>query len=141
MDVSDIFYFFRLGEERGSPRRQDGGGGSFFIENPRRGGGGFQEGPEGVSGESGNFWGGWGGLDFFFPGPNCPSNILDVPPWSNSVHTRCIVKTSGFTRGTCKNHGFFIKFKGLLVDPEKIKKLRKIARKVDFSEPLLLQCT
>ena len=30
----------------------------------------------------------------------------------NSVHTRCIVKTSGFTTGVCKNRGFFIKFKG-----------------------------
>ena len=26
---------------------------------------------------------------------------------SNSVHTRCIVKTSGFTRGVCKNRGFY----------------------------------
>ena len=25
----------------------------------------------------------------------------------NSVHTRCIVKTSGFTRGVCKNPGFY----------------------------------
>ena len=25
----------------------------------------------------------------------------------NSVHTRCIVKTSGFTRGVCKNRGFY----------------------------------
>ena len=33
----------------------------------------------------------------------------------NSVHTRCIVKTSGFTRGVCKNRGF-IKFKGFLVE-------------------------
>ena len=24
-----------------------------------------------------------------------------------SVHTRCIVKTSGFTRSVCKNRGFF----------------------------------
>ena len=24
----------------------------------------------------------------------------------NSVHTRCIVKTSGFTTGVCKNRGF-----------------------------------
>ena len=32
----------------------------------------------------------------------------------NSVHTRCIVKTGGFTRGVCKNQGF-IKFKGFLV--------------------------
>ena len=33
----------------------------------------------------------------------------------NSVHTRCIVKTSGFTRGVCKNRDF-IKFKGFLVE-------------------------
>ena len=25
----------------------------------------------------------------------------------NSVHTRCIVKTGGFTRGVCKNQGFY----------------------------------
>ena len=25
----------------------------------------------------------------------------------NSVHTRCIVKTSGFTRGVCKSPGFY----------------------------------
>ena len=25
----------------------------------------------------------------------------------NSVHTRCIVKTSGFTRGVCQNQGFY----------------------------------
>ena len=34
----------------------------------------------------------------------------------NSVHTRCVVKTSGFTRGVCKNLGFFIEFKGFLVE-------------------------
>ena len=33
----------------------------------------------------------------------------------NSIHTRCIVKTSGFTRGVCKNRRF-IKFKGFLVE-------------------------
>ena len=44
--------------------------------------------------------------------------------------------------------GDFIKFKGLFVEfleyrlsPEKIKNPQKIARKVDFSEPRLLQCT
>ena len=26
---------------------------------------------------------------------------------NNSVHTRCIVKTPGFTRGVCKNRGFY----------------------------------
>ena len=25
----------------------------------------------------------------------------------NSVHTRCIVKTGGFTRAVCKNRGFY----------------------------------
>ena len=29
----------------------------------------------------------------------------------NSVWTRCIVKTSAFTRGVCKNQQFYIKFK------------------------------
>ena len=33
----------------------------------------------------------------------------------NSVHTRCIVKTSGFTRGVCKNRDF-LKLKGFLVE-------------------------
>ena len=28
-------------------------------------------------------------------------------PCFNTVHTRCIVKTSGFTRGVCKNRGFY----------------------------------
>ena len=37
-------------------------------------------------------------------------------PLINSARTRCIVKTSGFTRGVCKNWGFFIKFKGFLVE-------------------------
>ena len=35
--------------------------------------------------------------------------------WINSVHTRRIVKTSGFTRGVCKNRDF-IKFTGFLVE-------------------------
>ena len=34
----------------------------------------------------------------------------------NSVHTRCIVKTSGFTRGVCEKIGDFIKFKSFLVE-------------------------
>ena len=32
----------------------------------------------------------------------------------NSVHTRCIVKTSGFTRGVCKNKGFYKNLKVFL---------------------------
>ena len=64
----------------------------------------------------------------------------------NSVHTRCIVKTSGFTRVFVKI-GNFIKFKGFPVEilenrrSWENKKPQKIARKVDFSEPRLLQCT
>ena len=34
----------------------------------------------------------------------------------NSVHARCIVKTSGIPRGVCKNRGFYYKFKGFLVE-------------------------
>ena len=33
----------------------------------------------------------------------------------NSVHTRCIVETSGLTRGVCKNRDF-TKFKGFPVE-------------------------
>ena len=35
-------------------------------------------------------------------------NYFELTVW----HTRCIVKTGGFTRGVCKNRGFYIKFKG-----------------------------
>ena len=65
----------------------------------------------------------------------------------NSVQTRCIVKTSGYTRGVCKCRRFYsiqefsCGIPGDTGDPEKIKNLQKIARKVDFSEPRLLQCT
>ena len=40
-------------------------------------------------------------IDSRMCGNQLPENIL------NSVHTRCIVKTSGFTRGVCKNRGFY----------------------------------
>ena len=69
MDVSDIFYFFLLGEgEWGSSRRQDGGD-PFFIENPRRGGGGFRR-DRGAGRVSAANWGigGGGGLNIFFRG-------------------------------------------------------------------------
>ena len=42
-------------------------------------------------------------------GPQYPGH------WMQSVQTGGIVKTSGFTRGVCKNRGF-IKFKGFLVE-------------------------
>ena len=44
------------------------------------------------------------------------SELISPAGYINSVHTRCIVKTSGFTRGVCKNRGFYIKFKGFLVE-------------------------
>ena len=37
------------------------------------------------------------------------------PPFINNVHTRCIVKTSGFTRGFVKI-GDFLKLKGFLAE-------------------------
>ena len=46
---------------------------------------------------------------------NCLHPKLFANELFNSVHTRCIVKKSGFTRGVCKNRGF-IKFKGFRVE-------------------------
>ena len=73
MDVSDIFYFFLLGEgEWGSPRRWEGGG-SVFIENTRRGGvsrTGRAEGPGGCLRRIGELGG--GGAQYFFSGPKYP---------------------------------------------------------------------
>ena len=61
LGVSDIFYFFLLGEGRGIPRRQAGRGDRFFSENPGGGSSRRVRGREGVCGESGNYWGGGGG--------------------------------------------------------------------------------
>ena len=69
--------------------------------------------------------------------------IESEPRLINSVHTRCIVKTSGFTRGVCKTRGFYWKFQSFLVEflensrSWEIKNPQIIARKVDFSEPYL----
>ena len=75
MDVSDIFYFFLVGDGgRGGVRgRREGGEISFLLRIPERGGG-LQEGEgprgrEGVCGELGN---GREGLIIFFSGPKCP---------------------------------------------------------------------
>ena len=41
-------------------------------------------------------------------GPKAHSKNSDCgTPIINSVHTRCIVKKGGFTRGVCKNQGFY----------------------------------
>ena len=67
VDVSDIFYFFLLGEGEGRVRGAGRGGGLIFIENPRRGGG-LQEGRgRGAGRVSAANWGIWrGGAKFFF---------------------------------------------------------------------------
>ena len=75
MDVSDLFYFFLLGEGDGGVRgARSGGGDWFFIENPWEGGGvPGGEGPRGREGGIGDFFFGRGGwLNFFFSGPKCP---------------------------------------------------------------------
>ena len=74
VDVSDIFYFFLLGEGKGESRRRRAVGDWFFIEKPRRGGAsrtGGAEGPGGCLQRIGEFGGG-GGAKYFFGGPKCP---------------------------------------------------------------------
>ena len=69
VDVSDIFYFFLLGEGEGGVRGARKGGGRFFIENPTRGGLSRRgRGREGVCGEFGNSGG--GGQNIFFRARN-----------------------------------------------------------------------
>ena len=72
-DVSDIFYFFLLGEGKGESEAAGRGVGLDILLKIPEGGGGLQLGRrarEGVCGELG-IWGG-GGLNFFFSGPKCP---------------------------------------------------------------------
>ena len=80
VDISDIFYFFLLGEWEGEFEAPEGGGIGFFIENARKGAGILQEGegPGGCLQQITGFWGGGG--KYFFSGPKCPpshSNITD----------------------------------------------------------------
>ena len=58
-----------------------------------------------------------GGSTLFPPPPNVIVILIEL----NSVHTSCIVKTSGFTRGVSKIRGF-IKFKGSLVEVLEMRK-------------------
>ena len=65
VDVSDIFYFFLLGEgEKGESEAPGRGGGSVLLKIPRGGGGGSPGGAEGLRGSAANwgifFWGGGG---------------------------------------------------------------------------------
>ena len=71
MDVSDIFYFFGLGESERGVRGAGRGGGSVFLMKMSGGGGVLHDGRgrEGVCGELGGFGGG-GGLNIFFRGRN-----------------------------------------------------------------------
>ena len=80
VDVSDIFYFFLLGEGEGRVRGARGRGESVIIENPRRGGGGFPgwggaEGPGGCLRRIREFLGG-GGLIFIFGPKRPPKDFL-----------------------------------------------------------------
>ena len=70
VDVSDIFYFFLLGEGEGRVRGAGRGGRLIFIENPRRGvlQRGGAEAPGGCLRRIGEFGG--GGLNIFFRGRN-----------------------------------------------------------------------
>ena len=115
VDVSDIFYFFLLGEGEGEVRGREGGGGDrFCIENPRRGGGvSWWEGAEGPGGSAAK-WGTWGGLKFFFPGPKCPPNFAGVQV-RESPSTRAIMHcasrwTSGWTSRCGIRYGYGASF-------------------------------
>ena len=78
MDVSDIFYFFLLGEGKGESEAPGGGeGGRYFIENPRGGSpGGWGQG----GGRAGRVFaenlGGGGGANFFFRGRNAHQEYM-----------------------------------------------------------------
>ena len=70
-DISDISYFFLLGEGKGESEALGGGAGRFFIENRRRGGGSPRRVGAGVF--AGNRGG--GGLNFFFSGSKLPPSM------------------------------------------------------------------
>ena len=77
VDVSDIFYFFCLGEGKGESVAPGRGGGRFFFsENPRRAGGFSHErgGGEGLGGCLRGILG--GSLDIFFRGRNAHQVLI-----------------------------------------------------------------
>ena len=73
MDVSDLFYFFLLGEG-GVRGDREGGGGGFLLRVPRRPLGGLVS-QKGVSG--GNLGGGGGWQNIFFRGRSAPTLTQD----------------------------------------------------------------
>ena len=78
MDVSDILYFFLVGEGEGGVRGARRGRGRFLIENPRRVGG-FQEGEgRGAGRVSAANWEIFlgRGAKYFFSGPKRPPSRL-----------------------------------------------------------------
>ena len=97
VDVSDIFYFFLLGEGRGNLRRQDRGGGGigFLLKIP--GGGGVSkeaEGPGGCLWRIRNL--GVGGLNIFFRGRNVLQDYFGFqPPWKRNRRNKFHL---GYTR-------------------------------------------
>ena len=73
MDVSDIFYFFLLGEGEGESEALGGWGIGFLLKIP---GGGGEAGRGRGAGRSAANWGIWGGgLNVFFWGPKCPPRL------------------------------------------------------------------
>ena len=135
-----FFYFFCSGRGKGESEAP-GEGGSVFHWNSQEGGwfpgggGGFQE---GCLERTVEFF--WGGAKPFFSGPKCPPSIvffLQV----QLISTVCILQ------GVFVKIGDFVKFKGFLVEflqsrrSSENQSPQKIAKKADFSEPRLLQCT
>ena len=97
MDISDIFYFFLLGEGEGESEALGGGRGvSFSLKMP--GGGVSMKGRgrgagEGVCSELGNWGGGGGGAQIFFFGAEMSSKYCQRP---STFSLSAIALKSGF---------------------------------------------
>ena len=105
MDISIFYFSIFSGRGKGESEAREGGV-DFLLKIPGAGSPGRRgaEGPRGVCGELGNLG---GGVKYFFRGRNVHQVVCRQGNF-NSVHTRCIVKTSGFTRGVCKNRGLYL---------------------------------